>query len=229
MTVELSELVSRLRRFDASTISDACERSGTEHHVVTGIAPLTAAVPVAGAAITVQLGPADDSSGRSARHLATAAVDAATNDHVIVIDHQGRSDCAGWGGNLSRGAKRRGCAGTIIDGAARDIDEAAAIGYPVFGRGSTPRTARGRAVEVGCQTPIEFAGARVMPGDFVIADSTGIVIVPQRAIADVLDAAGAIAAHEEAIARRIDEGTPISEAMGRRYERMLHGDGADAH
>ncbi len=164
-----SELVGRLRRFDTLTISDACERSGSEHHVVTGIAPLTAPVRVAGAVITVQLGPADDSSGRSGRHLATAAVDTATSDRVIVIDHQGRSDCAGWGGNVSRGAKQRGCGGTIIDGADRDIDEAAAIGYPVFGSGSTPRTARGGAVEVGCQTPIASAGVPAMPGDLAIA------------------------------------------------------------
>ena len=228
MTAPVPELVDRLRRFDTSTISDACQRSGSECHVVTGIAPLTAAVLVAGAVVTVQLGPAADSSGRSTRHLGTAAVEAATSDNVIMIDHQGRADCAGWGGNLSRGARQRGCAGTIIDGAARDIDEASAIGYPVFGRGSTPISARGRAVELSCQTTIEFAGVRVRPGDFVIADSTGVVIIPQQVITDVLDAAAGIAAQEEAIVRRINDGTPISEAMGRDYERMLQGDGADA-
>jgi regulator of RNase E activity RraA len=228
VTAQLPELVARLRRFDSSTISDACELSGHECHVVTGIAPLTTAARVAGAAITVQLGPANDSSGHRTRHLGTSAVEAATSDHVIVIDHQGRGDCAGWGGNLSRGAKQRGCAGTIIDGAARDIDEAAAMDYPVFGRGSTPRTARGRAVEVGYQTPIQFAGAQVVPGDFLIADSTGIVVISQHAIADVLDAAATIATREEVIARQIDDGTPISETMGRHYEQMLEGDGAGA-
>lgn len=221
MTKQLSELVAQLRTYDTSTISDACERSGNECYVIAGIAALTTTVSIAGAAITVQLGPAHEVAGRSARHLGTTAVEAATSDHVIVIDHQGRDDCAGWGGNLSRGAKRNGCAGTIIDGAARDIDEATEVGYPVFGRSATPLTARGRAIELACQTPIQIAGARVNPGDYVIADSTGIVVVPQYAIADVFAAAATIAANEQQIARRIDNGTPITEAMGRNYEQML--------
>lgn len=84
----------------------------------------------------------------------------------------------------------------MIDGAARDVDEANDLGYPVFGRSATPRTARGRAVEVACQTPISFAGGRVNPGDYVIADQTGIVIIEKQAITDVLHAASTIAAHE---------------------------------
>ncbi len=220
---QLPDLVARLRTFDTSTISDASERAGYDCEVVTGIRSFTSTTAIAGAVITVQLGLADTASGHTTRHLGTGAVEAATADHVIVIDHQGRADCAGWGGNLSRGAKDRGCAGTIIDGAARDIDEAADLEYPVFCRSATPRTARGRAVEVACQVPIRIAGATVNPGDYLIADSTGIVIIPQQAISHVLDAAATIAANESEIARRIADGTPITEAMGRDYEQMLHG------
>ena len=124
--------------------------------------------------------------------------------------------------DLSRGARRRGCAATLIDGAARDIDEATDLGYPIFARSATPVTARSRAIELACQTPIRIAGAPLNPGDYLIADSTGIVIVPEHAIVDVLDAAATIAAHEARIAHRIDHGTPITEAMGRDYEQMLH-------
>ncbi len=226
MTLAMPELVAKLRTFDTSTISDACDRSGHGCHIVTGVTPLTTRGTIAGAAITVQLAPAGALSdttepGHSARHLGTAAVECATSDHVIVIDHQARSDSAGWGGNLSRGAQRRGCAGTIIDGAARDIDEAAAIGYPVFARSATPRTARGRTVEVACQTPIQLAGAPLNPGDYVIADSTGIVIIPKGAIVEVLEAATTIAAHDAQIVRHIEHGTPITEAMGQDYEQLL--------
>lgn len=93
----------------------------------------------------------------------------ATSSPASRTAHGGRSDCAGWGGNLSRGARHRGCAGTIIDGAARDIDEARDVRYPLYARGATPRTARGRAVEVGCQVSVDLAGVTVQPGDFVIA------------------------------------------------------------
>ena len=221
MTPQVSRLVARLRTYDTSTISDACERSDHECHVITGIAPLTTAVTIAGAAITVQLGSADEVSRNSTRHLGTTAVEAATNDHVIVIDHQNRSDCAGWGGNLSRGARHNDCAGTIIDGAARDIDEAVELGYPIFGRSAIPLTARGRAVELACQIPIQIADPWVNPGDYIIADSTGIVVIPKHSIADVLDAAATIADHEKQISHRIDNGIPITEAMGREYEQML--------
>ena len=221
MTQQRSTFVTLLRTFDTATISDACEASGQPCRIVTGIAPLTGMKSIAGVAITVQLGPAAEVPEHSERHLCTTAVEAATADHIIVIDHQGRDDCAGWGGNLSRGAKARGCAGTIIDGAARDVDEAADLCYPVFATGATPRTARGRAVEVACRCPIQLAGATVNSGDFVIADSTGIVIVSPQAITEVLDTATTIARREEGIADRIEQGTPITEAMGRGYEQML--------
>ena len=227
MPGRLSDLVSRLRTFDTGLISDACERSGHHCQVVTGIAPLTTATAIAGAAITVRLGPAGEESAQSTRHLGTTAVESATDAHVIVIDHQGREDCAGWGGNLSRGAGQRGCAGTIVDGAVRDIDEATELGYPIYARSTTPRTARGRAVEVDGQVPIRLAGARVNPGDYVIADTTGIVIIPHDSITDVLQAAAEIATEEERIAHRIAKGTPITEVMGHDYEQLLHGDRTD--
>jgi regulator of RNase E activity RraA len=116
---------------------------------------------------------------------------------------------------------QRGCAGTLIDGAARDINEATGLGYPIFARSATPRTARGRTVELACQTPIQFAGVPINPGDYVIADSTGIVVVPQHSADDVIEAAAAIAANETLIASQIDSGTPITEAMGRTYEEFL--------
>jgi regulator of RNase E activity RraA len=217
----LAQLVSRLRQFDTPTISDACEAAGQECRIVTGLAPLTTSGGIAGAVITVQLAPIGESQGPSAQHLGTSAVQSATSDHVIVIDHQGRNDCAGWGGNLSRGAQRNGCAGTLIDGAARDIAEAREVGYPVFARSATPLTARGRAIEVSCQSPIQFAGCRVDPGDFLIADATGIVIVAQHAIGDVLNAASSIANTERDNARRIAGGAPMTEVMGRNYEQLL--------
>lgn len=228
MTDQDSDIVALLRTFDTPTISDAGERAGHSCHVVTNITPQTITTAIAGEAITVQLGPVDEALTPSSRHLGTTAVEIATSDHVIVVAHQGRSDCAGWGGNLSRGAKHRGCAGTIVDGAVRDINEATALGYPVYASSATPRTARGRAVEIACQGPVLFAGAPVEPADYVIADATGIVIVPRHAISDVLEAAAVIAAGEEQIANRLAVGAPISNAMGHDYEHMLETDpGAD--
>lgn len=214
-------VVAALRSLDACAVSDACDRLGIPMTVVTGIAPLTGATSVAGRAVTVRLGPPPSERAAAIRHLCASAVDAATADDIIVVDHQGRLDCAGWGGMLSRGARQRGCAATLIDGAARDIDEAIRIGYPVFGRGATPRTARGRAVETAWGGPIMFGGIPVRTGDYVIADSTGIVIIPSRFGADVVTAAESIAASEGAMSASIDEGASLGQVMGRNYEAML--------
>ena len=218
----MTDRVARLRRLDTCSVSDACDRLGFDDPVTLVARPLTGATCIAGRVITVELGPA--SGGTPSRHLCAAAADAADSDAVIVIAHQGRTDSAGWGGNLSRAARQRGAAGTIIHGAARDIDESIAIGYPVFASSATPRTARGRTQEVTWAASIEFDGITVDHGDFVIADSTGIVFVPSARVDEVIEAAEAIAAKEAVMAERIDAGRPVAEVMGADYEGMLDGD-----
>jgi 4-hydroxy-4-methyl-2-oxoglutarate aldolase len=210
--------VERLRRLDSSAVSDARDQLGLPDATVTGIANLTGTTTVAGRVITVQLGPPQATP--STRHLCTSAIEAGRAGDVIVIDHQGRTDCAAWGGNLSRGGAARRIAGTLVHGAARDLDESRALGYPVYATASTPRTARGRTQEQSWNTPISFAGIDVEPGDYVIADSTGIVFTRHADIASVLTAAERIVAAEQAIATAIGDGTPIGTAMGANYERM---------
>lgn len=214
-----TDAVARLRRLDACAVSDACDRLDIEGRVSVAARPLTGPVCIAGRVTTVELGPV--SSEPSARHLCAAATDAATGDSVIVIAHQGRADSAGWGGNLSRAALRNGSAGTIIDGAARDVDEAIAIDYPVFATSATPRTARGRTEERAWGERIDFDGIAVDHGDYVIADSTGAVFVPAGRIDEVLGAAEAIAEREAAMAARLDAGDPVTDVMGADYETML--------
>jgi regulator of RNase E activity RraA len=211
--------VTRLRGLDSCAVSDALDRIGIDGGVVTGLGPLSVPGCVAGRVVTVLLGPpGDDSSGR---HLGAAAVDAATPDDVVVVAHQGRADCAGWGGNLSRAASRRGVAGTIVDGAVRDVDEAVALGYPVFAASATPRTARGRAQERAWGGTVTIGEVEVRHGDYVVADSTGVVFVPAADVERVLAAAEEIAAREAAMAADLDAGRPVGEVMGSAYERML--------
>lgn len=216
--------VERLRALDSCAVSDACDRLGLEGRVSIAVRPLTGPGLIAGRIITVRLGPPEPESAAgvtSKRHLCAAAADAATAESVIVIAHQGRADCAGWGGNLSRAAAKRGAAGTIIDGAARDVDEAIGIGYPVFATAATPRTARGRTEEKEWGATISFDGITVDHGDYVIADSTGLVLVPAERIDEVLDGAETIAAKEARMAADIEAGRPVSQVMGADYETLL--------
>src|SRR3984957_6395808 len=218
-----NDLVSRLRALDTCAVSDALARHALPC-AVSGLRPLAAQRPTAGRAVTVLLGvpaaaPAP-SPGAPKRHLSTAAADASGPGDVIVVAHQGRTDCAGWGGLLSRAAVIRGIDGVVVDGAARDLAEAAAVGLPVFASASTSVTARGRAVEVRWGEPVEFAGVPVAPGDLVLADAGGVVVIPSAHAETVLATAERIAPTEAAMAAALDAGRPVSEVMGATYEEL---------
>jgi 4-hydroxy-4-methyl-2-oxoglutarate aldolase len=132
-----ADQVARLRSLDTCAMSDALDRRGLRG-VLTGLRPLAADRVVAGRAVTVRLGPPQKGAGRPARHLGSAAVDASGPGQVIVVAHQGRTDCAGWGGLLSRAAAARGTDSVIVHGAARDLAEAAAVGVPVLALNAGP-------------------------------------------------------------------------------------------
>lgn len=214
--------VARLRRLDTCAVSDALDRHGL-HGVLGGLRPLAADRVFAGRAVTVLLGPPAADGTLPQRHLGTAAVDASGPGVVVVVAHQGRTDCAGWGGLLSRAAAARGVEGVIVDGAARDLGEAAAAGLPVHAVTPTPVTARGRAVEHAWGEPVEIAGVNVVPGDLVLADAGGAVVVPADRADEILATAERIAATEAAMAEAIEAGTPVSDVMGKSYEELTDG------
>jgi regulator of RNase E activity RraA len=142
---------------------------------------------------------------------------------VIVVEQRAGIDAAGWGGNLSLGAKLRGIAGVIVDGPVRDVDEARQHDFPIFARDHTSRTARGRIVEVGTNVTVMIGDIVVSPGDYVVADGSAVVFVEQGAIERVLEAAEDIATRESVMVDALRKGTPISEVMNESYETMLKG------
>jgi 4-hydroxy-4-methyl-2-oxoglutarate aldolase len=214
----MDETIARLGRIDSCAVSDALDKLGLKG-TVTGIHRLSTERRIAGRVLTVKL---DRAEGRSnTRHLCTAAIEAAAPGDIIVVEQRTGIDAASWGGNLSIGAQMRGVAGVIVDGPVRDLDDSRKIGFPVFARDHTARTARGRIVEVATGEPILVGDVTVTPGDYVIADASAVVFVAQADIARVLEAAEAIVEREESMAQALREGKPISEVMGASYEHML--------
>ncbi len=215
-------LLERLARLDTCAVSDALDRLQLAG-VVTGLAPLSVpARRVAGRVVTVELG--TPTSGVAGRHLGTAAIEAAGPGEVIVVAHQGRVDCAGWGGILSLAAQLRGIEGVIVDGACRDLDEARELGFPVFAKAAVPTTARNRASEHRWGEPVTVGlGLVVRPGDLVLADASGVVFVAGDRAAEVVAAAEDIFAREAAMGAALRAGGRPSEVMGRSYEELLHG------
>lgn len=214
----MHEITTRLLRMDSCAVSDALDKLGLSGSV-TGIQRLSSDHRIAGPVLTVKL---DKAEGRTnTRHLCTAAIEAAQTGDIIVIEQRTGIDAASWGGNLSVGAGMKGVAGAIIDGPARDIDEARQLDFPVFARNATCRTARGRIVEVETGTPVRIGDVTVTPGDWVIADGSGVVFIPQAEVERVLETAEAIVARETLMATALREGKPAGEVMGANYEGML--------
>jgi regulator of RNase E activity RraA len=215
----MNEAIGRLARLDACAVSDALDKLGLPG-AVTGIQRLSSARRISGRVITVKM-QKDDGRPPASRHLGTTAIEAAEPGDVIVMEQRTGIDAACWGGNLSCGAKLRHVSGVIVDGPARDIDEAREYDFPVFARTATSRTARGRIVEAGTNVPITVGDVTVNPGDFVVADASAVVFIAHADVERVLDAAETIAERERAMVAALREGTPISQVMGSHYETML--------
>lgn len=204
--------------FDSCLISDALERLGLPQGIA-GINRQATGKRIFGAAVTVTLAQHDGTVAK--RHLGSAAIDVAQTGDVIVIQHSARDDCAGWGGLLSTAARAKGIAGVVVDGLVRDIDESEELGLPVFARGVTPVTARNRVSEVATNEPVSIGGITVMPGDYVLADGSGVAIIPRDRLDEVVEAARSMLAVENGIRAALARGVPISQAMNETYETLL--------
>ena len=214
-----TDFVERLKRLDCCAVSDALDKHGLAG-AVTGISQLSTSRRIAGRILTVKLGVGEPPPGKP-RHVSTTAIETALPGDIIVIEQHSGVNAASWGGILTLGAKLRGVAGAIADGPVRDIDESRQLDFPVFGTSVTTFTARGRIVELATGAPITVKGVQVKPGDYVIADASGVVFIAAENIERVLATAEDIFAREAAMAQALREGKPITEVMGANYENML--------
>jgi regulator of RNase E activity RraA len=125
-------------------------------------------------------------------------IDQAPRGSVIVISIEGgEPDVAVWGGLMTAGAVANGHAGAVLDGAVRDLTEIRRdYGFPVYARDVSPGTTLGRYRTVASQVPVRVGGIVVHPGDIVVGDVDGVVVVPHAQAAEVLKMAQEIDARE---------------------------------
>lgn len=218
------DFVTRLRRLDCCAVSDAMD-SLKLNGVLLGFHQLSTPRRIAGRVITVELVPAGSlpqEASRKITHLGTEAIETALPGDIIVIKQAPGSTAGCWGGILSLGASVRGVAGVIADGNVRDIDEAREYVLPVYGRGTTALTARGRVQQLHTNQPIEIGGITVHPGDLAIADGSGVAFIQAGEADRVLTAAERIATKEALMAKAVLSGKPIGDVMGADYEHLLN-------
>lgn len=203
-------VLDRFAAVDPTAVSDALDAldlpSGFGE-----LKPVWGSPKIVGYASTVQLQPWQP--GPSGAHIGAHTVADADDQTVIVVANDGRTDVSCWGGLLSLGATLEGVRGVLADGVCRDVGEAEELGFPVFSRGASPRTARGRLQEAHRGQPVTIAGVPVHQGDIVIADPTGAAVVPRDRAVEVLVKAEGVSAREQAIAADLRAGTPLPQAM----------------
>jgi len=210
----------RFERLSSTNVSDALDALGLKG-ATRGIRPMQEKWrKIVGPAVTMRMTAAGETPPKT--HLGMNAIASAKAGDVIVIDNGGRMDTSCWGGILANAAKTKGVSGTIIDGCLRDLDDCIDADYTVFARGTVVCTARGRVIEESTNQLIQFGGVQVQPGDIVIGDSSGIVIVPRGHIERVLEKAEQLWKKEEDMIAEIRSGGDILEIDAKyNYNRML--------
>ena len=181
-----AEIMAVLKQASTGNIADALdEATGQRGYMYTDMRPLFKA-KIVGPAATAVLRPVLKTDGRSYPNRALEILDEAPPGSVLVYVLEDSLDISGIGNLMATTAKVRGLAGAVIDGGARDVDEIEEIGLPVFSRRITPATVVGRLVSVAKQVPVQCAGIWVRPGDYIVGDATGVVVVPVEKAEEVV-------------------------------------------
>jgi len=189
-------LVEGLSHISTANISDAMGNLST---LDSGIQSLVQDKCICGPACTVVTPAGDFLPVLKALH-------AAKRGDVLVVDNQGNPDAALWGEITSTEAQVKGLAGLVLDGLVRDIAPIRELGFPVFARGTSPRVSgRGSLGEVN--VPVRCGGTVVNPGDIVVGDTDGVVVVPLQKAQAVLSCAQSIVEYEEGLRSKVGSGT----------------------
>ncbi|TXN30570.1 RraA family protein [Lacisediminihabitans profunda] len=143
------------------------------------------------------------------------AVEVALPGDVVVVS--GLPEVSNMGGLVAAMARRGQLAGAIVDGAVRDVGQSRRRGFPIWSRDITPRTGKWRGTSVEINGTIALAGVTVEAGDLVVADETGVCIVPHSVIDDVIARCEAIDSREAKMFDDIAAGLPMSEVITQLY------------
>ncbi len=148
--------------------------------------------------------------------LELQAVDGCRQGDVLIAAAGGSMRSAVWGELLSTAARSRGCVGVIVDGAVRDVVKMNDMGFTVFARGTSPRDSLHRQRVKAVDVDVEIGGVRIAPGDVVLADADGVVVVPRAVEREVLAKAHDKIVAENTVRDEIRAGATATEVF-RKY------------
>jgi len=207
MSLTDKEIVALFKGLDTPGVSDAMDKLGIPGQCF-GIMPLANySKTIIGPAFTVQYIPSAQPSGSVGDFI-----DDVAKGDVIVIDNDGRTDCTVWGDIMTQYAGIRKISATVIDGVCRDVSKALTDNYPVFSRGRFMRTGKDRVEVAAVNQPVSIGQTRVCARDIVIADASGVVVVPRHRAEEVAQVAHKIEDIEAHIRTAISSGKTLGQA-----------------
>jgi regulator of RNase E activity RraA len=196
-------------------IGDILDTLGLWHQFLPQpIQPLDTGMRLVGRAMPVQVvdawGPQSSPFG-----LMTEALDSLEPGEIYVVTG-GSLNCAAWGEIMTATARTRGAAGAIVDGFHRDTPRVLEQNWPVFSRGRFAQDAGVRSKIADFRCPVEIGGVLISPGDLIVADLDGVVVIPRRVEEEVIDKALQKATGEKVVRKAIESGMSSTEAF-RKY------------
>ncbi len=187
-------------------VADSMERSGVMNSQI----KLICGDRFAGVALTVKLYPGDLVD-------CLDALSVAQSGDVIVVDAAGETETSIWGGLMASLCQQKGVSGAVVDGAIRDTDEIKDLNFPICAKAIVPRSTHSpysqRLEPIELNVPITCGGVMIYPGDIVLADEIGVVVIPQAEAGEILGRAREQADKEEATRQRIREGKTVDELL----------------
>lgn len=212
---EREALRQRLLAIDSANVADVLDELGARDQALSPeLMPLASTTVVAGWAYTIR--------GQ------LTAYEGGDADKMQACQAMGPGDISVWAGDgdgvccfgemIAIGMRERGCQGAVVDGGIRDARWIAELGFPVFSRFRTPVQSAGRWKVTAWDVPVTLRGATrrsvtVHPGDFILGDADGVVVIPQALVAGVADRAEKLTRHEQVLRAALRAGTTLAEAL----------------
>lgn len=206
------DITTRLRAVPTATAKQVLRELGIDRTFLYGLRPMTVPGRIAGRARTLRFLPLREDVKPPKPGVNRRLIDVLEPDEVLVIDALGSIEGAVLGDMLAARVKARGAAGVVADGVVRDIDGIREIGLAVWAKGTNPDS-NARAL-LAWETDITIAcgGTVVQPGDYIVADADGAVVVPPAKAAALLTKAEEMALEDEFSQQLLRDGAPVDEA-----------------
>jgi len=206
------QMVDAYRHVEAASVSDAIEQLLHEKRYMSHSMQAIFPTKFAGTAVTVLL-KREENHDPGALTGMLKAIDSGGAGSVYVMTVQDGADIAGMGGLMGTAMAARGYAGAVVDGGVRDIPQLKKLQFPVYALGPVPSTSVGHYRFAGSDISIVCDGVEVNPGDIIVADQDGVVVVPKAHAADILIKAQALDNSEHSMYPFIEKYRSIVEAV----------------